>query len=57
MKRRKVNWTDNNLRRSCRLIHIIEGKVDGRKEEEEGVSSYWMISRKRKTTGTRKGKH
>jgi hypothetical protein len=43
MKRRKVNWTDNILRGSCRLIHIIEVKVEGRKEEEGGVSIYWKI--------------
>ena len=29
LKRRKVSWTGNILRRSCLLKHIIEGKVEG----------------------------
>ena len=37
------------------LKHVIEGKMEGRMEvkgnEEEDVSSYWMILRKREDTG------
>jgi hypothetical protein len=43
------------LRGKCLLKHVIEGKIDGRIEvtgdEEEDVSSYWMILSKREDTG------
>jgi len=40
------------LRRNCLLKHIIEGKIEGRiEDEEEDVSNYWMILRKREDTG------
>ena len=31
-KRRKVNWIGHILCRNCLLIHVIEGKVEGRIE-------------------------
>jgi hypothetical protein len=40
------------LRRNCLLKHVIEGNIEGRREdEEEEVSSYWMTVRKREDTG------
>jgi hypothetical protein len=45
--RRKANWSGHSLRRNCLLKHIIEGEI----EEEEDVSSYWMIERKREDAG------
>jgi hypothetical protein len=46
IKRRKANWIGHILRRNCLLKHVIEGKIEGRwklrKDEEEGISSYWM---------------
>jgi hypothetical protein len=35
------------LQRNCFLEHVIEGKL----EEEEDVSSYWMTLGKRDDTG------
>ena len=57
MKRRKVNWTDNILRRSCRLIHIIEGKLDG--TERGGRRSKQLLDdlKEKEDTGNRKRKH
>jgi hypothetical protein len=43
---RKANWIGHILRRNCLLKHVIEGKIEGREEEKEEVSSYWMASRK-----------
>jgi hypothetical protein len=49
------------LRRNCLVIHIIEGKIEGRikvrEYEEEDVSSYWMTVRKREDTGSGKREH
>jgi hypothetical protein len=45
-ERRKANWTGHILRRNCLLKHVIEGRIEGR-EEEEDISSYWMALRKR----------
>jgi hypothetical protein len=45
----------NILRRYCLLKHIIEGRLEGRievtQDEEENISSYWMILRKQDDTG------
>jgi hypothetical protein len=42
------------LCRNYLLKHVIEGKIEGRLEvmedEEEAVSSYWVILRKREGT-------
>jgi hypothetical protein len=48
-KRRKANWICHFLRRNCLLIHGIEGKKDS-SDEEEDVSRYWVILRKREDT-------
>jgi len=32
IKRREANWIGHILRRNCLLKHIIEGKIEGRKE-------------------------
>jgi hypothetical protein len=32
IKRRKANWIGHILRRNCLLIHVIEGKLEGRIE-------------------------
>ena len=37
--------------------HVIEGKIKGTGDWEEGVSSYWMTSRKCECTGILKRKH
>jgi len=43
---RKAMWTGRILRSKCLLKHVIQGRMEGRmevrKEEEEGVSCYWM---------------
>ena len=35
------------LRRDCRIQHVIARKLGMGKKEEEEVSSYWIILRKR----------
>jgi hypothetical protein len=45
--KRKANCIGHNLHRNCLLKHVIEGKED----EEEDVSSYWMTLMKREDTG------
>jgi hypothetical protein len=32
IKRRKANWIGHILRRNCLLKHVIEGKLEGRRE-------------------------
>jgi hypothetical protein len=32
IKRREANWIGHILRRNCLLKHVIEGKLEGRKE-------------------------
>jgi hypothetical protein len=32
VKRRKANWIGHILRRNCLLKHVIEGKIEGRRE-------------------------
>jgi hypothetical protein len=40
------------LRRNCLLTHVIEGNIEGgREDEEENVNSYWMTPRNREVTG------
>jgi len=54
----KENWIGHILHNHCFLKHIIEGKIEGTKmEEEEDVSSYWMKSRIGEDTGTSTRKH
>jgi hypothetical protein len=43
--KRTAKWTGLLLRRNCLLQHVTEGKIEGREEEEEDVSSYWMTLR------------
>jgi hypothetical protein len=31
-QKKKSNWIENILRRNCLLKHVIEGKIEGRKE-------------------------
>jgi hypothetical protein len=52
IRRRKANWIDHILYRNCLLKHVIEGKIEGREDEEEDVTSYWMTSRKRDGPGS-----
>jgi hypothetical protein len=40
VKRRKANWIGHILPRNCLLKHVIEGKMEGREDEDENVSSY-----------------
>ena len=32
VNRRKANWIGHILRRNCLLLHVIEGKIEGRIE-------------------------
>jgi len=54
-KRNKTKWAGNILRRNCFLKRVIDGmikaKIKGQEDEEDDVSSYWMILRKRGETG------
>jgi hypothetical protein len=45
IKRRKANWIDHTLRRNFLLQHVIGGKIEGWKweEQEEDVRSHRMI--------------
>jgi hypothetical protein len=52
-KRMKTNRICLILRKNCLPKHAMKGRED----EEENVSSYWMILRKREDTGNRKRKH
>jgi uncharacterized protein YnzC (UPF0291/DUF896 family) len=55
IKIRKANWIGHILRRNRLLKHVIQGKLEGRiegkKDEEEDVSSYWITLRKREGRG------
>jgi len=49
---KKVKWIGHNLCGNCLLKHVILGMIYGRThEEEEDLSSYWMILRQREGTG------
>ena len=55
IRKRKANWIGHILRRNCLLKQITEGKIKGqievtKKNEEEGVRSYWMTLRTREDT-------
>jgi hypothetical protein len=51
-----TNWTGHILRRNRLLKHVIEGKLRGKyRNEEEGVSSYWMTLRKKKILEIERG--
>jgi len=39
IKRKKADWIGRILRRNCLLKHVSEGKIKGRKDEEEDVGS------------------
>ena len=52
-KKKKANRICLILRKNCLPKHVMKGRED----EEENVSSYWMILRKREDTGNRKWKH
>jgi hypothetical protein len=39
------------------LEHVVEGKFEGREDEGENVSSYWMILRKQGDIANGKRKH
>jgi len=39
IKRKKADWIGRISRRNCLLKHVIEGKIKGRKYEEEVVGS------------------
>jgi len=39
IKRKKANWIGHILRGNWLLKHVIEGKIKGRKDEEEDVGS------------------
>jgi len=52
IKRRKANWIDHILHINCLLKHVIEGKIEGREDEKEDVTSYWMTLRKRDGPGS-----
>ena len=41
VQRRDANWVGHMLLNNCLLEHAIEGKVQGRADEEEYVNSYW----------------
>jgi hypothetical protein len=47
---RKANWIGHILRRNCLLQRVIEGKIQGKNDEEEDVGSYWMTLRKGEDT-------
>jgi hypothetical protein len=46
-----ANWVGHILRRKFILKRIIEGKIEGREDEDEDVSSYLMALRKRGDIG------
>jgi hypothetical protein len=48
----EANWIDQILRWNCLLRHVIEGKIEGRGDEEEDVSSYWKTLSKREYRAT-----
>ena len=44
IKQRKANWIG--------LKQVIEGKIEGREDEEEDGNIYWMTLRQREDTGS-----
>ena len=62
VKRGKANWIGYILRGNCLIKHIIEGKIEGerenwRKDEEENVIRYLIALRKGEAVGNWKRKH
>ena len=57
MKRRKANRIGHILRSKCLLKHGVEGKIKGREDVQEDVSSYCITLRKREDTGSLKQQH
>jgi hypothetical protein len=53
VNRRKANWIDHVLRRSCLLKHVMEGKIEekirDRKSRKVVVSKYWMTKENKDT--------
>ena len=49
--RKEVNWIGHIVRRNCLLKSVIEGKTEGRKDEEEEVYSYWMTFKEKEDLG------
>jgi hypothetical protein len=49
IKIRMANWISHILLRNCLLKHGFKGKI-GREDDEEDVSSDWMILRKSEDT-------
>jgi hypothetical protein len=47
----KANRIGHILRWNCLLQHVTEGNTEGWMENDEDVSSYWMILREGKDTG------
>jgi hypothetical protein len=43
----EAKWVGEILRRNWFIKHVIKGSI----EDEEAVSSYWLILRKRKDMG------
>jgi len=50
-KRERTSWNRDVLRRNCLLKHVIEGRNERRKDEEEDVSSYWIALTKQEDAG------
>jgi hypothetical protein len=51
--RRKAGYTGHAWRTNCYFKHVIEGKIEGRSEDEEDdLSSYWINLRNREDTGS-----
>jgi hypothetical protein len=51
IKRRKANRVGHILRRDYLLKHFTQETWEGREEDEENLSSYWIILRIREGTG------
>jgi hypothetical protein len=45
IKWRKTNWIGHVLSRNCLLKHVIEGRIKGRRDEEDDVTSYLKETR------------
>ena len=46
-KRERANWNRDFLRRNCLLKHVIEGKNEWHRDEDEDVSTgEWVCSQK-----------
>jgi len=43
IKRKKAKWIGHILHRDCLLKHLTEGKIKGRKDEEEDVGSFFDV--------------